>query len=139
MADDHVQFHSAPEQWAKLKAPAQRMRQHPTSAEAVLWEHLRNRQLEGTKFRRQHPIGHFVVDFFCWSAKLVIEIDGEIHNQQRDADDARQAYIEAQGFRVIRFKNQAIFDSLESVLQNIAAYVSSARNAPSPNGEGVGG
>ncbi|MDZ4764568.1 MAG: DUF559 domain-containing protein [Chloroflexota bacterium] len=140
MSDDHPsRFHSTPDQWAKLKEPSRQMRQSPTSAEDVLWERLRNRQLGGAKFRRQHPIGVFVVDFFCWSAKLVIEADGAIHDQQRDADAARQTYIEAQGFRVIRFNNDDIFDHLENVITQITFVLSTTVDAPSPHGEGDGG
>jgi type I restriction enzyme R subunit len=66
-------------------------RKHPTTAEAMLWECLRGRRLNGTKFRRQHPIRRYVVDFYCHEHKLIVELDGEIHEHQREYDAVREA------------------------------------------------
>lgn len=110
-------------------------RKHPTDAEAILWECLRDRRLNGFKFRRQHPIGRYVADFYCHEAQLIIEVDGEIHDQsdQRDYDRVRQAELEAQGLKVLRFKNERVIYETLQVLGEILGYL------PSPIGRGVGG
>jgi very-short-patch-repair endonuclease len=81
---------------------ARDLRQRQTQSEAILWEVLRDRQILGYKFRRQRPVGRFVVDFFCAEAKLALEIDGLIHNYQQAADIERQQIIEALGMRFVR-------------------------------------
>jgi 5-methyltetrahydrofolate--homocysteine methyltransferase len=81
----------------------------------VLWRELRNRGLGGFKFRRQQPIDRFIVDFFCLEAKLVVEVDGEIHTTQEGYDQARQRHLEARGLRVIRFSNEEVFTNLAEV------------------------
>ena len=85
------------------KAKARQLRKNPTEAERVLWQHLRLRQLEGYKFRRQQPIGQYIVDFVCFEHRLVIELDGGQHSQQNSYDSQRAAWMERQGFRVLRF------------------------------------
>ncbi len=98
---------------------AQELRRFPTEAEAVLWEALRAHRLDGLKFRRQHPIGPFIADFYCHPCRLVIEIDGDLHDKERDA--ARTSYLQDQGYRVIRFWNREVLEDLPSVLQRIKA------------------
>jgi very-short-patch-repair endonuclease len=123
MADDQpAQFTSSPEQWGKLKPVAREMRHQPTAAEDTLWQRIRNRRLSEAKFRRQHTVEGFVVDFICIDQKLIIEVDGEIHKQadQQDYDIERQAILEARGFRVLRFSNHEVLQSLEAVAQTIA-------------------
>jgi very-short-patch-repair endonuclease len=96
---------------------------HPlTPAEAKVWARVRNSQL-GFKIRRQHPIGRFIADFYCAAAKLVIEIDGDTHAQpdQIEYDAVRTAWLEAHGYRVIRFDNRDVHANLESVLESIRA------------------
>lgn len=91
---------------------------HPlTPAEAKVWARVRNQQL-GYKIRRQHPIGHFIADFYCAQAKLVIEIDGDTHTEpdQAEYDAVRTAWLEARGYRVLRFENAAVHQNLEAVL-----------------------
>ncbi len=95
------------------------MRKHPTKAEVLLWEELRAKQLAGYKFRRQHPIGSFIVDFYCPLRKLVIEIDGPVHNNQKAYDKTREDYLQAMGFTVLRFANQKVEDHMSDVLQEI--------------------
>lgn len=82
---------------------ARKLRQTSTTPEVKLWQHLRNRRFMGLKFRRQFPIGPYVVDFVCLSHKLVIELDGGQHVQQLDYDNQRTEYLEHFGFRVLRF------------------------------------
>jgi len=90
-----------------------------TDAEKIVWHHLRNRQLAGFKFRRQTTIGPFVVDFLCVERSLIVEIDGGQHSEALDA--ARRDYLEAQGYRMVRFWNHEVAEGLEGVLQTIVA------------------
>ena len=99
------------------------MRKNPTPAEAALWKVLRGRRLLGLKFRRQHPVGSFIVDFYCAVCKLVVEVDGDIHLQQVAYDQARTEQIESFGYRVVRFSNEAVLNDLEVVLADIAQVV----------------
>jgi cyclase len=105
---------------------AEVLRHNPTQAELILWGHLNGKQL-GVKFRRQHPLGIYIADFYCHQHKLVIELDGSIHNVPEIAanDIVRQKNLEADGFRVLRFSNQQIFNQLESVLATIQAELNS--------------
>ena len=97
------------------------LRSNATPAEAFLWLQLKGAQLEGRKFRRQHGIKNFIVDFYCAKEKLVIELDGQVHfNKDAQAYDLkRQQIIEALGYKVIRFENKMVFDFLPSVLLEI--------------------
>ncbi len=96
------------------------MRQPLTAAEKKVWDRVRNHQL-GFKIRRQHPVGRFIVDFYCAQAKLIIEIDGDTHAEpdQAEYDQARTSWLEAQGYRVIRFQNADVHKNLEAVLAAI--------------------
>ncbi|QJB43482.1 Eco57I restriction-modification methylase domain-containing protein [Dolichospermum flos-aquae] len=114
---------------------ARELRQTQTPAEQVLWECLRDRRLCDAKFRRQHNIGRFIADFYCHSAKLVIELDGSVHNSQVEQDQERDAWMRSQGITVLRFRNQEVFDDLERVLLRIAEILPSPP-APLPGGEG---
>jgi very-short-patch-repair endonuclease len=106
--------------WAKLKPLVRDMRQEPTPAEDLLWQKLRKKQLGGYKFRRQHPIGYFMVDFYCADDRLVIEVDGSIHELQQEYDELREAYIESLGLRVLRFDNAHVIQNMRGVLERIA-------------------
>ena len=115
-----------PQLWEKLKPLARQMRHEPTPAEQRLWGYLRGRRLAGKKFRRQHAIDRFIVDFFCAETRLVIEVDGPIHDYTQEEDAIRQAYLEeVQGLRVIRFRNEAVLEEPERVLAEIEAIVTS--------------
>jgi very-short-patch-repair endonuclease len=107
------------------------LRKTQTDAEAILWEYLQNRQLNGIKFRRQHPIAstNYVADFFCYEVKLVIELDGSIHDQQQTQDAVRQRDIEALGYYVLRFKNVAVFNDLESVLAEVLSLYAALKSS----------
>jgi very-short-patch-repair endonuclease len=115
-------------QLAGLSELARELRKKQTSAEALLWELLRNRQLLGFKFRRQHQFGDYVADFYCRDAELVIECDGSVHepNAQLDHDQNRYAYMIAQGVRILRFANDRVLNATEEVLEEIAKYLASA-------------
>lgn len=103
---------------------AREMRKHPTNAEALLWGELRKKKLAGYKFRRQHPIGSFIVDFYCPLKKLVIEIDGPIHRYQKVYDETREDILNAKGCTVLRFTNQEVENDLGGVLQEIRIILS---------------
>jgi very-short-patch-repair endonuclease len=104
---------------------ARRLRLDLTLAEKMLWEALRNRQLNGLKFRCQHPIESFVVDFYCPQHRLVIEVDGSVHDQQIEYDTARSESLHLLGYRVIRFRNREVISNLSQVLQQIVAAIES--------------
>jgi very-short-patch-repair endonuclease len=113
------------DRWRLATARARRMRQQPTAAERVLWRHLRGRRLCGVKFRRQHPIGVFIVDFCCPQLKLVLELDGGIHSEPKQAaeDRSRQETLEAAGFVVLRLHNNAIAHDLDATLDRLHSMV----------------
>lgn len=92
-----------------------------TSAEAFLWKYLQHKKLEGRKFRRQHSIDNYIVDFYCASEKLIIELDGEVHNNPtaEENDENRDAYLNKLGYRVLRFENKLVFEHLTSILNEI--------------------
>ena len=98
---------------------AQELRQTATPAERKLWTHLSRRQVAGTKFSRQIPIGPFICDFVSRSARLVIELDGGQHDENEGRDRERTAYIEGMGFKVIRFWNNEVLEAIESVVARI--------------------
>jgi very-short-patch-repair endonuclease len=117
------QFTSSSDQWEQLKPLAREMRQSATLAENALWTRIRSRQLNGAKFRRQHAIDHFIVDFVCLERHLIIELDGEIHDlpDQQAYDVERQSLLEGRGFRVLRFANRDVLEAIDSVLDRISA------------------
>ncbi len=92
--------------------------ENPTHAEIMLWKYLKNNQT-GYKFRRQHVIGKYIVDFVCLPKKLVIEVDGKIHLKKQEDDAIRTADLNALGFRVIRFKNEDVFLNVSNVMADI--------------------
>ena len=101
------------------------LRKNMTGAEKVLWERLRNKRLNGLVFRRQHPVEHFIVDFYCHQHKLVIEVDGSVHNivEVSARDKGRTYEIEKFGLRVIRFTNDEVINNTEIVIQIIKSYL----------------
>jgi adenine-specific DNA-methyltransferase len=103
----------------RLLTFARSMRRDGAPAEIQLWKLLRDRQLNGFKFRRQHPIGPFIADFYCAEARLVIELDGDSHEERVAYDLKRTAFLEAQANRVLRVVNTDVFDHIESVLMAI--------------------
>lgn len=97
------------------------LRKNLTPAEAFLWKQLQNRQLRGRKFRRQHSIENFIVDFYCPQEQLIIELDGEVHTNltAEEKDRNRDELLVKLGFTVLRFENKMVFDFLPSVLKEI--------------------
>ncbi|HKQ26742.1 MAG TPA: DUF559 domain-containing protein [Burkholderiales bacterium] len=124
------------------------LRRKLTEPEQLLWQQLRNRQLSGFKFRRQHPIGPYIADFACLNPKLVIELDGRLHDKRYTYDETRTRFLESNGFTVLRFRNIEIYRQRSVVLATIqAALISQPRatieahkyRTPSPlEGRGLG-
>ncbi|MBN8707247.1 MAG: endonuclease domain-containing protein [Bacteroidetes bacterium] len=102
----------------ELKPVRQHLRKNQTPAESFLWNALKNKQLAGRKFRRQQSFGSFIVDFYCQSEQLVIELNGSIHDDplRYQYDEKRKTYLESLGLKVVIIKNDAIFQHIESVL-----------------------
>ena len=100
---------------------AKELRNNETKAEKILWEHLKQNKIPGFKFRRQHPIDIFIVDFYCHKLKLVIEVDGVIHDKEeiKKYDEGRTAELEECGLKILRFSNEEIFNDIENVLNKI--------------------
>ena len=97
------------------------LRRNLTPAEALLWRALKNSSIEGKKFRRQHGIGPYIADFYCPECRLIIELDGAVHEGplEIERDETRTSYLKELGIRVMRFENRAVFESLELVLNSI--------------------
>ena len=108
---------------SRLTPIARRLRKNATDAERILWGKLRNKQLGGVKFRRQQPIGEYIVDFVTFERKVrvVVELDGGHHKaqRQREKDEARDLWLKRQGHEVIRFWDNEVFENLEGVLETI--------------------
>ena len=102
-----------------LKAFAKKLRNRPTDAEKLLWKFLQLKQLEGLKFRRQHPIDHYIVDFICLKKRLVVEVDGGQHSVEKDKDIKRDSYLKQEGFKILRFWNNEVLMNTEGVLEVI--------------------
>ncbi len=104
---------------------ARMLRRTSTEAEQLLWNKLRNKKLNGFKFRRQHPIAGNIADFYCHEARLIIEIDGGIHDlpDHQEYDDGRTYTLENLGIKLIRFKNIEIIENLEEVIKRISSYL----------------
>jgi len=96
-------------------ARARELRRNSTDAERRLWSALRDRRLEGYRFRRQYPIGHFIVDFACTREKIIVEADGAQHSES-ESDERRTAWLESQGWRVVRLWNNDILKNTEGVI-----------------------
>ena len=107
----------------ELKEAAGELRHNMTPAEELLWERLKLKRLNGLRFRRQHPIGRFILDFYCPEHKLVIEVDGPIHEQQAEHDEERTEQLRSAGLTVLRFKNVEVMEQTEQVLEKILACV----------------
>lgn len=101
-----------------LKNHRRDLRKNATPAERYLWTHLKNKQVCGLRFQRQHSIDNYIVDFYCASIKLIIELDGDYHDhpEQIEADVIRDENLEKLGFKVLRFENKMAFENLDSIL-----------------------
>ena len=103
----------------EIERRAIELRSGMTPAEEKLWDALKGKKLGGLRFRAQHPIGRFILDFYCPAKKLVVELDGDSHLESQERDSERTAYLEASGLRVIRFENRQVHSDISKVLELI--------------------
>jgi len=122
-----ARVHNRPE----FKGIRKKLRNNSTKTEMLLWKRLQGSQLDGMKFRRQHSIGRFIVDFYCPDARIAVELDGSVHGsqKQRERDKRKQEYIEGLGIKVLRFFNDDVLSNMQGVLLAI----SSAKGKPPLN------
>jgi very-short-patch-repair endonuclease len=143
MKNDFPKLEVAESLRRKMVEVARQFRKEPTKSEGLLWQALRGKKLDGLKFRRQQPIGPFVVDFYNSKYQLVIEVDGPIHDHQKHTDQERQAMLEMLGLNVLRIKAEFVEKDMDAALEMIRANIrelnSRSANSPSPAlGEGKG-
>lgn len=118
-----------------LVEAAKTLRKNSTDAERLLWLHLKAKRLDGLKFRRQEQLGHFIADFVCYEKRLVVEADGGQHMQNQDKDRERTAWLNSQGFAVVRFWNNEILTNIDGVLEEIRLRCLAPLPGPLPQGE----
>ncbi|ELR68418.1 DNA methylase, putative [Fulvivirga imtechensis AK7] len=119
---DYSFFHNAkPSTFSNARA----LRNNMTAAEKALWKSLRRKQIAGLRFRRQHPVGNFILDFYCHDIKLAIEVDGPIHDrpEQKEYDQARDQQIRNKGIQMLRFSNDEVFDNIQMVIEEIKRFI----------------
>ena len=121
----------------EMQERARELRHTMTPAEKVLWHELRTNKLNGLHFRRQQIADGYIVDFYCHATTLIIEVDGDIHNQQVEYDAERDAHLISRGFKILRFTNIEVMNNLPSVLERILIACQSSV-APSRFGKGNG-
>jgi very-short-patch-repair endonuclease len=141
MRNNFPRIYVSPEIKRKMVEVAREFRKEPTMGEKILWSALRGKKLDGIKFRRQQPVGYFVVDFYASEFRLVVEVDGPIHERQLEADRARQDILEMLGLTVFRIKTELVETNLSHALEMIRMKTQEIKqNIPSPfMGEGQGG
>ncbi len=126
---------------SNLTERARNLRSNMTDAERCLWKHLRQRQIAGYRFRRQMPIGSYIVDFVCLERRLIVEVDGGQHQEQQAYDIRRDGWLVEQGFQVLRFWNNEVLNNSEGVLVRISEALQ--KSPPTPalprKGGGIGG
>ena len=105
----------------ELSDKREQLRHNLTPAEATLWNYLKSKNLDGKRFTKQHSIGPYITDFHCASERLIVELDGEVHNNPiaQAYDERRTSYFEKMDYKVLRFENKMVFDNLTSVLKEI--------------------
>lgn len=131
------EMHGQGNQWLRQNRIPQELRNHGTDAERQLWQFLRGKQLRA-KFRRQHPFNNYVLDFVCLEKKVVVELDGGQHAEAPRADNERTQFLEASGFRVLRFWNNQVLQETEAVIETIIAALATPHPHPNPPLEGEG-
>ena len=116
---------------------AKNLRKNLTDAEKLLWRKLRAKQIEGLRFRRQQPIGNYIVDFVCFEKLVVLEVDGGQHAEAADQDRKRDEWLKNQGFTVLRFWNNQVLRNIAGVMQEIDTFLGSPSPNPSHQGRGI--
>ena len=119
----------------KILTNAKSLRSHQTEAEQRLWYHLRAHRFMNVKFKRQKPLGRYIVDFVCVERRLIIELDGGQHAEQLEYDQLRDAWLREQGYKVLRFWNNEVMQQLEGVLEQIRLTLSPCPSPASGRGE----
>jgi very-short-patch-repair endonuclease len=121
-----------------MRSRARSLRRDSTDAERIIWSALRAHRLNGASFRRQTPVGPYVADFLCHSAKLIVEIDGGQHfeREQQKRDARREAFLTSKGYRILRFNNLDVMTNRHGVLESIAAALAAAPSPPLPRKRG---
>jgi len=111
----------------ELKFNRKNLRNNSTSAETSLWEYLKNKKLQGRKFRRQHSLGNYIVDFYCSEERLIIELDGDYHGEyyRIELDRKRDEELESMGYRILRFENRFVFQDPDYVISRIIGMLNS--------------
>ena len=122
-----------------IRQKARQLRKNSTDAENRLWQYIRNRQLGGRKFRRQFPVGRYIVDFVCIELSLIAEIDGGHHTEQINYDSKRSSFLQSKGYRVVRFWNNEVLGNISGVLETLTLTLSQRERelillSPSPSG-----
>jgi very-short-patch-repair endonuclease len=115
----------------KMTEVARQFRKEPTTSEEILWQAIRGRKLDGRRFRRQQPIGVFVVDFYCSAEKLIVEVDGAIHELQREHDQQRQELLESLGLKMVKVTSKQVETDIDSALALIRQFYT-ASDPPLP-------
>ena len=118
-----------------IEQRARELRSSMTPSENVLWQALKGRQLDGLRFRAQHPVGRFILDFYCPEHKLVIEVDGDIHETNPERDKERSAYLAAFGYKVVRLHNAEVLADLPAALNVIRNAVAACQEIQTDSGE----
>ena len=121
-----------------MKSRARALRRNMTDAERLLWRSIRDRQMGGWKFRRQHPIQPFIVDFVCVERKLIIEVDGGQHANKVQEDASRSGYLRNKGYRILRFWNNQVLKETEAVLDMILTALDDDTPSPRPSPSNLG-
>jgi very-short-patch-repair endonuclease len=124
--DKTMYFKATPE----IMKNARRLRENMTNSEKLLWEKLKGKQICGLRFRRQHPIDIFIADFYCHEVRLVVEIDGEIHNHKEEYDGGRTSEMGKFDIKVIRFQNCEVENNIEKVVTEIKSKVYELLKSP---------
>jgi very-short-patch-repair endonuclease len=114
----------------RLTPLARKLRQRQTDAEGTLWYYLRAKQIDGLKFKRQQPIGNYIVDFVCLAKKIIIELDGSQHIENEAKDKRRDAWLKTKGYKVLRFSNIEFFENKDAIIEEIAE--TCLNRSPSP-------
>ncbi len=124
----------------KIRSPryiielSREMRINPTRSEAILWNELKGKKVDGFKFRNQHPIHRYILDFFCYEKQLAIEVDGDIHKNRTDYDEYRDEYLKSAGIETLRITNEDVINNIDVVVEKIRVKLHSI--APRPPGGG---
>ncbi len=114
---------------SKIRSPkyiielARKMRMNLTIPEEILWNELKTKKMEGFRFRIQHPIHRYILDFYCHEKKFAVEIDGDVHKHRKDYDDYRDEYLKSAGITTLRFKNEDVINNIDYVLSEIRKYL----------------